>query len=77
MEVYESNAKWTKILDSKDTHYADTSEESKADAEGVCRRLANDYGKGLKCGIRGECTKTWVTGPDGYTKVIYEKGVTK
>ena len=56
---YCSNAKWTKIKDSKDTH------NNKGMADAVCYRLLEDYGAGTTgCEIRGHCLKTWVTEED-------------
>lgn len=52
---YTSNAKWTKITPSHDTH------ETKEQAQGMCDRLMDDYGPdSIGCEIRGHCIKAWV-----------------
>lgn len=58
--VYYSNAEWTKIPNSQDTH------DSYERANAICMRLEDEYGKyGNSCSIRGKCLRTWVTNSRG------------
>ena len=52
--MWKSNAKWTKIDDSHDTHF------SEKGARAVCNLLEEMYGKEPGCPVRGVCTYTWV-----------------
>ncbi len=58
-KIFYSNAEWTKISNSQDTHL--TYEQAK----GVCERLLSDFGNNYECSVRGICLKTWVTDEDG------------
>lgn len=52
---YTSNAEWTKIGKSTDTH------QTREAAEGVCEMLLLNYGVNtIGCEIRGKCKRTWV-----------------
>lgn len=51
---YSSNATWTKINNSKDTH------TTKEMAQGICDRLLRDYGTNKRCQTRGRCLSAWV-----------------
>lgn len=52
--MYTSNASWTKIEDSQDTH------DTKEQAMTVCDMLMRDYGDPPGCPIRGMCTLAWI-----------------
>jgi len=57
--TYTSNAKWTKIEDSQDTH------ATREGAQAVCTRMLTDYSKHSPCEIRGVCLEAWVEeGPE-------------
>lgn len=59
-KVYYSNAKWTKIPDSQDSH------QSFEHANAVCMLLREDYGSYKRpCEIRGYCLDSWVTDENG------------
>ncbi len=49
-----SNARWTKIADSQDTH------ATEAEALSICERLLSDYSKHSPCPVRGVCLMAWV-----------------
>lgn len=51
---YISNAEWSKIPRTTDTH------DTKEQAQAVCRILLDDYGAGEGCPTRGRCTAAWV-----------------
>lgn len=52
---YSSNAKWTKIEDSKDIH------DSINQADSICTMLEERWGEGMEpCPIRGNVVETWV-----------------
>lgn len=61
-KLFFSNAKWTKIKNSHDSHLGFEF------ARGVCESLLYRYGIDghEECEIRGRCLKTWVTDQDGY-----------
>lgn len=73
-KTYFSNASWSKIKDSQDSHsHCDSDEKNHAYAESICDQLLYKWGEGghlSPCEIRGVCLKTWVTDEDG--KVITE-----
>lgn len=50
-----SNAMWSKIGHSRDTHH------TKEAAEAVCKILMDDYGQEPGCPTRGVCLKSWYT----------------
>lgn len=58
-DIFFSNAEWTKIKNSSDSH--GTFEM----AEGVCESLIYHYGE-KPCEIRGICKKAFVTDNNGY-----------
>lgn len=59
---YSSNAKWTKIKDTKDFGCNPTKEFS----ENICIGLLNKYGVRTEgCEIRGHCIEAWVEDENG------------
>ena len=62
-DKFVSNAKWTKIKHSKDTH------DSEENAKAVCEILLYEYGLHTEgCETRGHCLRTWVTREDKVIK---------
>jgi hypothetical protein len=68
-KTYHSNAKWTKIGNSSDSHcLKDTSKENFEYAQAICQLLMERYGSHTRpCETRGHCIETWVTDENGKT----------
>ena len=67
-DKFYSNAKWSKIEDTKEEH------PTEAHALGVCVQLFRHYGDpDRECEVRGRCTKSWVSvKKDGKKEEIVE-----
>jgi hypothetical protein len=67
--AYYSNAKWSKIGDSKDRHCnSDDPQKNLEFASSICDALKNNWGHHQPpCETRGTCLKTWVTDESGKT----------
>ena len=66
-KVFYSNASWTKIPDSKDSHSEDIDPLGNyIAAADMCSAIKIRWGKNSPpCSIRGTCTRVWVTDEDG------------
>ena len=65
-KIYYSNAKWSKIGNSQDSHNNwDDPALNKHTARIICQRLMEEYGNIAECDIRGKCLEVWVTDEKG------------
>lgn len=65
-QIYYSNASWTKVGNSRDSHYTRGQFTALNGAMAVCERLLEDYGaKTRGCEVRGHCLDSWVTDEKG------------